>query len=237
MNLDEELESIEASGETEAEWIDQESELEDYESQEDEILGEDASESDLEHDYASFMTKNEEDFNGVDGWDNAGYDEDTASLGKDEFKEQAQEFEDAGYEVIDRDDLEAEVIEMEIEDGDIYAFIVDENDEEIGFILLDEDGNEVEYYYVEEEYVSEDDELKEVQGEVVDQEGDRGVRVIRASDEEEFDLGITKEQMDETAQGAKEILKEGIEVAREFKEAFDDITEGLDFLKKKPRSR
>ena len=46
---------------------------------------------------------------------------------------------------------ESEVIEMEIEDGDVYAVIVDEHDNEIGFILLDEDGNEQEYYYVAED--------------------------------------------------------------------------------------
>ena len=40
---------------------------------------------------------------------------------------------------------------MEIEEGDIYAMIVDEHDNEIGFILLDEDGNEQEYYYVDED--------------------------------------------------------------------------------------
>ena len=62
MGLDEELESMEEVGETDAEWTDQETELEDAEDDEDAIFdadGEDAAESDLEHAYDSFMTDNE----------------------------------------------------------------------------------------------------------------------------------------------------------------------------------
>ena len=69
MGLDEELESMEEVGETDAEWTDQETELEDAEDDEDAIFdadGEDAAESDLEHAYDSFMTDNEADY---DGWD------------------------------------------------------------------------------------------------------------------------------------------------------------------------
>ncbi len=145
MGLDEELESMEEFGETEAELIDQQTELEDVEGDEDALFDadeEDAAESDLEHAYASFITDNEADY---DGWD------------PDEVVEGIQAEEDAdilhseGYHLEEVDDLESEVIEMEIEDGDIYAMIVDEDDNEIGFILLDEDGNEQEYYYVDED--------------------------------------------------------------------------------------
>ena len=45
MGLDEELESMEETGETEAEWTDQETELQDAEDDEDEIFGEDAAEA------------------------------------------------------------------------------------------------------------------------------------------------------------------------------------------------
>ncbi len=42
MALDDELEGIEEAGETEAELIDQQTELDDFESDEDEVLGEEA---------------------------------------------------------------------------------------------------------------------------------------------------------------------------------------------------
>lgn len=79
------------------------------------------------------MTDNEADY---DGWD------------PDEVPEAIQAEEDAdilhseGYHIEEEPEEESEVIEMEIEEGDIYAMIVDEHDNEIGFILLDEDGNE-----------------------------------------------------------------------------------------------
>ena len=72
MGLDEELESMEEPGETDAEWIDQETELQDVEGDEDEIFGADAAESDVEHAYDSFMTDNEADY---DGWDEGDVDE------------------------------------------------------------------------------------------------------------------------------------------------------------------
>ena len=64
MALDDELEGIEEAGETEAELIDQQTELDDFESDEDEVLGEEAEETDLEHAYDSFSTSNEADYDG-----------------------------------------------------------------------------------------------------------------------------------------------------------------------------
>lgn len=204
MGLDEELEMMEEPGETDAEQIDEETEIQDVEDDVDEILGEDAQEDDLEHAYASFETDNEADY---DGWS----DEEVAEAEADE--EAADVLNDEGYEVEDSSDLEAEVIEMEIEDGDVYAYIVDEDDNEIGFILLDEDGNEQEYYFVDEDDADDED----------------GVTVIRASDEEEFDLGITREGVAEATADMNAIYKDGVAVAAELKGAFDDIKSALDF--------
>lgn len=206
MGLDEELENIEDLGETDAEWTDQETELEDFESDEDEIFDADAAESDLEHAYDSFSTNNETDY---DGWD------------EEEVEDAVQAEEDAdilhseGYHVEEVDDIESEVIEMEIEDGDIYAMIVDEDDNEIGFILLDEDGNEQEYYYVDED------------------DDDEGVRVERASDGDEFDLGISREGVAAATADVNAIYRDGIQVAAELKGTFSEITDSLNFLKKK----
>lgn len=206
MGLDEELESMEETGETDAEWADEETELQDVEDDEDEIFGPDAAESDTEHAYDSFMTDNETDY---DGW------------GEDEVEEAVVAEEEAdilhseGYHIEEEPEEESEIIEMEIEDGDVYAVIVDEFDNEIGFVLLDEDGNEQEYYYVDE-----------------DNDND-GVRVERTSDGDEFDLGISREGVAAATKDVNAIYKDGVAVAAELKETFDDIADSLSFLKKK----
>ena len=194
MGLDEELESMEEVGETDAEWTDQETELEDAEDALFDADEEDAAESDLEHAYDSFMTDNEADY---DGWD------------PDEAPEAIQAEEDAdilhseGYHIEEEPEEESEVIEMEIEDGDVYAVIVDEHDNEIGFILLDEDGNEQEYYYVDE-----------------DNDGD-GVRVERTSDGDEFDLGISREG---EAAATKDGVQVAAELKSTFDEISDSLS-------------
>ncbi len=206
MGLDEELESVEELGETDAEWTDQETELEDVESDEGKIFGEDAAESDVEHAYDSFMTDNEADY---DGWD------------EDEVERAVQDAEDAdilhseGYHIEEVPAEESEIIEMEIEDGDVYAVIVDEFDNEIGFVLLDEDGNEQEYYYVDED------------------NDDDGVRVERTSDGDEFDLGISREGVAAATKDVNAIYKDGVVVASELKDTFDEIADSFSFLKKK----
>ncbi|WP_296012627.1 hypothetical protein [uncultured Adlercreutzia sp.] len=209
MGLDDELEGMEDLGETDAEWTDQETELEDAEDDEDMIFdadGADAAESDLEHAYDSFSTNNETDY---DGWDD------------DEVEEAVQAEEDAdilhseGYHIEEEPEEESEVIEMEIEDGDIYAVIEDEDGNEIGFVILDENGEEQEYYYVDED------------------DDDEGVRVERASDGDEFDLGISREGVAAATADVNAIYKDGIQVAAELKGTFDEIADSLNFLKKR----
>ena len=220
MDLDEQLENMEELGETDAEWTDQETELEDFESDEDEILGADAMETDLEKDYEPFSTDNETDFDGYNDGVPFGSDAVVPDLDDTVMAEgrQDRDFAEEGYEIEGDDDLEAEVIEMEIEDGDIYAVIVDEDDNEIGFVLLDDDGNQQEYYYVED-----DDEE--------DEDGEEGAQVIRASDEKEFDLGISREGVTAATKDMNEIYREGAHVVGEFKSVADEIKSSFDFLK------
>lgn len=215
MTLDEELEGIEEPGETEAELIDQQTELEDFEGDEDEILGEEAEEADLEHAYDSFSTANEADYDGFD----EGYAEEEADL--DESAAMLRSRPDA-FHLEDSHDLEEQVVEMEIEEGDIYALIVDEDDNEIGFILLDEDGNEQEYYYVDAG-----------DGESIDAEGDAPAHAVRASDGEAFDLGVTKEEVAEGMPDLKEVYRESVEVVGELRDTLSDLSETLSFLKRK----
>lgn len=210
MDLDEQLEIMEETGETEAEWTDQETELQDVEDDIDEYLGEDAMESDLEHAYDSFITTNEVDYDG--------YDPSEVERSADEY-EAADVLHSEGYHLEDAEDLEEEVIEMEIEDGDIEAYIVDEDGNEIGFILLDENGEEQEYYFV-----ADDDEE--------DEDGEDGVTVIRASDEEEIGLGLTRDDVTSATADMNSIYREGASVVGELKGAYDDIMGSFDFLKK-----
>lgn len=112
-------------------------------------------------------------------------------------------------------ELEEELFEVEVSEDDIYAYIVDEDDNEIGFILLDENGEEQEYYYADDDADSAD---------AADGE---------ASEGDDFDFGITREGVAETTADLNAIYKDGVAIASEFKGAFDDIMDGLSFMKKK----
>lgn len=119
---------------------------------------------------------------------------------------------DAGTDAADGGDAggEEELYEIEVAEDDIYAYIVDEDDNEIGFILLDENGEEQEYYYADDET-----------------EGDAPTK------DDEYDFGITREGVAEATSDMNAIYKDGVEIAAEFKGAFDDIMDGFSFLKKK----
>ena len=47
--------------------------------------------------------------------------------------------------------LKEEVLEIEFDEDDILYYLVDEDDVTVGFVLPDENGNEVEYYFTDEE--------------------------------------------------------------------------------------
>lgn len=132
---------------------------------------------------------------------------DEAVAGEDVADGEAAEGDDADTGT---DAAEEELYEIEVAEDDIYAYIVDEDDNEIGFILLDENGEEQEYYYADDET-----------------EGDAPTK------DDEYDFGITREGVAEATSDMNAIYKDGVEIAAEFKGAFDDIMDGLSFLKKK----
>lgn len=109
-----------------------------------------------------------------------------------------------------------EVIELEFDEDDIECYLVDEDGNEVGFTLLDEDGNEVEYYYAEED------------AEPAEGSARSGSRKISGEDEE-FEPLITREGVAQATADCNSIYREGLATAAEFKEAFDDIKEALDF--------
>lgn len=113
-----------------------------------------------------------------------------------------------------------ELYEVEVDEDEIYAYIVDEDDNEIGFILLNDEGVEEEYYYADEEAAA-------------DPAPAKAASSSGADDEDEFDLGITREGVADATDDLNAIYKDGVTVASELKSTFDEISAGFDFLKKK----
>ena len=91
-------------------------------------------------------------------------------------------------------------------DDDIVRYLEDDQGNRIGFVIM-EDGEEVEYLYVE------DDEDEDADGEVAD----------------DGSLGITRDGVQQATDDMNAIFKDGVKMAAEFKGAFDDIKSALDF--------
>lgn len=171
--------------------------------------------------------------------------------------EESTEPED-GFPCACEDDCEC--IELEFDEDDIVGYIYDENDREIGIVVL-EDGEEVEYYYDEEEDSEEVMELEfdedDIVGYIVD-EDDREIGFIVLEDGEEVEYYfaeeepsrnepsgkakddadewvISKETFEQASSDMSSLAKDGAEVARELKSAYNDIMGNFDFLSKKSK--
>ena len=240
MGLDEELETLEDGAETEAEQIDQETEIEDVEEfQDDEEFDPRAEETGLEEAYEGFMAEE-----GPDGEGEVSPDGDDGGLAAAVEQRTGMDLSEEGFHIVDgdEDDLDAELgeegsidgydgeeladdteevtlvepsyeddgyelVEIELDEDDIVRYLEDEDGNRIGFVLM-EDGQEAEYLYVEED--DEDDGADD-------------------DDDNEFDLGITKEDVAQATDDVNAIYKDGIAVAAELKGAFDDIKEAFSF--------
>lgn len=119
------------------------------------------------------------------------------------------------------DDVE-ELYEMEIAEEDIYAYLMDENDNEIGFVLLDENGVEQNYFYAD---------LSDY--EIVESIDCETPSFSENDEDDDYDLGITREGVSEFTDDLNAIYKDGSEIVTELKETVDDITEGIGFLNRK----
>ena len=242
MGLDEELETIEDGAETEAEQIDQETELEDVEEfQNDEEFDPSDDETDLEEAYEGFFAEEGPDGEGetsLDGEDGglaavasqaAGIDlseEGFHIVDGDEADEEAQLYENGSLDSYDADALN--------EDGDATAGsvpeIIEPSAEDDGYELveLELDDDDIVRYI--------EDEDGDVIGFVLMEDGEEAEYYYVEEDEEEaeeednpYDLGITKEGVAEATNDMNAIYKDGIAVAAELKGAFDDIKSALDF--------
>lgn len=150
-----------------------------------------------------------------------GLDEELEVMEDGELTEAEQVDEEAAIEQVEGDqEEEEELYEIVVDDDDIAYYIEDEDGNEIGFAIV-EDGEEVEYYYVDDE------------GEC---ECGCGGKHTAVGEDNEYDLGITREGVAEATDNMNAIYKDGIVMAAEFKGAFDDIKSALDFsdLIKKP---
>lgn len=112
--------------------------------------------------------------------------------------------------------LDEEVEEIEEGEEPDYVEAEEENDADLEEEYEDDElGEDAEEEDLEEEYVDEDEEN-------VDEDED-------AEEDNEYDLGITKEGVKETTEDLNAIYKDGVAVAKELKDAFDDIKSALNF--------
>ena len=141
-------------------------------------------------------------------------------------------------EAFDEEYFESEVIELEIDEDDILYYITDQDDNEIGFAIM-EDGKEVEYYYVDEEID-------------VAAEGDAAAASANADAEsaeapaagktdakggEDSDPLFTAEEISEFKDDMVGLLKDGASLAKELKSTYDEFSDVLDFLPIKKKHR
>ncbi len=246
MGLDEELNEIEDGAETEAEQIDEETELEDVEEfQDDELFDPQAEESDLEEAYEGFFAEEGPEGEGEtspEGYDGGlaavvenktGMDlseegfhivgDDNPEALEDELAEEGMLDEYDGGELAEDD--EDVTIDEPIDESDDYEVVeLEIDDDDIVAYLEDEDGNRVGFVVVEDDeeveyfYVDDDNHVAE-----------------DGSTDNEFDMGITKEGVARATNDVNAIYKDGIAVVSELKDAVFDIKEAFDFgfLKKK----
>ena len=134
----------------------------------------------------------------------------------------------------EEDDDEGELlVEMEINDDDILYYLVDEDDNEIGFAIM-EDGKEVEYYYVDEEIDVAAD------ADADDAEPAAENAPAAAADEKEDDKDgalFTAEEIADFKDDVVELLKDGASIAKDLKSTYDEFSEALDFLPIKKKHR
>lgn len=260
MGVDKDLDVLEDGYETEAEQIDEETEIGDVESfLDDEVMDPASLETDLEDAYNGFTANkdgetvaesrthdrlasivedevgldlSEEGFHveGPEGRSSARNLADEGAIDDYDVDELTDDVEEVTEDEPDDSDYGYDVYEMELDDDDIAYYIVDEDDNEIGFAII-EDGEEVEYYYVTDD--DEDDEIlgeKEIAAaEAADDDFAHKKSKKKKSDEAEYDFGITREGVAEATSDMNTIYKEGAQTVAELKGAYDDIKSALDF--------
>ena len=234
------LSNMEDGAETEAEQIDEETELEDLEEfQDDEEFDPNAGETDLEEAYESFFAEE-----GPDGEGETSPSGDDGGLAAVVERSTGIDLSEEGFHLVDGDgeDLEAELGEEGTVDGYDGEELADDTED---VTVVEPADNEDGYELVELE-LDEDDIVRYLE----DEDGNRRTascswRTARSAststsrktgtaprvhdEDNHYDLGITKEGVAEATNDMNAIYKDGIAVAAELKDAFDDIKSAFDF--------
>lgn len=242
MGLDEELETIEDGAETEAEQIDQETELEDVEGfQNDEEFDPSDDETDLEEAYEGFFAEE-----GPDGEGETSLDGEDGGLAAVASQAAGIDLSEEGFHIVDGDeaDEEAQLYENgSLDSYDADALNEDGQDDDVQDVAIIEPSAEDDGYELVELELDDDDIVRYIEDEdgdvigfVLMEDGEEAEYYYVEEDEEEaeeednpYDLGITKEGVAEATNDMNAIYKDGIAVAAELKGAFDDIKSALDF--------
>ena len=245
MGLDEELETIEDGAETEAEQIDQETELEDVEEfQNDEEFDPSDDETDLEEAYEGFFAEEGPDGEGetsLDGEDGGLAAVASQAAGIDLSEEGSLDSYDADALNEDGDATAGSV--SEVDEANALEELEDGQDDDVQDVAIIEPSAEDDGYELVELELDDDDIVRYIEDEdgdvigfVLMEDGEEAEYYYVEEDEEEaeeednpYDLGITKEGVAEATNDMNAIYKDGIAVAAELKGAFDDIKSALDF--------
>ena len=250
MGLDEELETIEDGAETEAEQIDQETELEDVEEfQNDEEFDPSDDETDLEEAYEGFFAEE-----GPDGEGETSLDGEDGGLAAVASQAAGIDLSEEGFHIVDGDeaDEEAQLYEngdatagsvSEVDEANALEELEDGQNDDVQDVAIIEPSAEDDGYELVELELDDDDIVRYIEDEdgdvvgfVLMEDGEEAEYYYVEEDEEEaeeednpYDLGITKEGVAEATNDMNAIYKDGIAVAAELKGAFDDIKSALDF--------
>ena len=105
-----------------------------------------------------------------------------------------------------------EEVQVTYTEDDIVCYLSDDDDKIIGFVLLDEEGCEVEHFYAEDCNPFDENKKK-----------------TTSNDNDEIDLGITSDGVAHAKDDLIDIYKEGKVIAHELQDTLKEINELLDF--------
>ena len=116
-------------------------------------------------------------------------------------------------DIDDEDDPLSSIFEIEVDEDDILYYLMSKEGKEIGFVMRDEDGEKVEYFYPEE-----------------DEEEEPETKPEKAKDD-----GVTKDDLKDMASTFKDLAMEGYSAIADIMDEVDDMRDSLDAINPKKR--
>ena len=123
-----------------------------------------------------------------------------------------------GFAVHEAPDTDEEVLELEYAEDDIVYYLVDDDDNEIGFAVLDENGSEVEYLYAADDEAGPDIPQARTASAAAHADAGKGREAC-----------ITRDQAAQATSDLNEVFHAGKDTAVELKAVYDDIKDAFDF--------